>query len=89
MEQAVTACHRLFRCFPAHFVLFEHDLNPRRARRNIGDAMMWLMEMLASLSAEQMVNLLSAALCLALAGGMNERLGALVAAVLALVMVGL
>ncbi len=43
----------------------------------------------ASLSAEQVVNLLSAALCLALAGGMNERLGALIAAVLALMMVGL
>ncbi len=51
--------------------------------------MMWLMEMLVSLSAEQMVNLLTAALCLALAAGMNERLGALIAAVLALVMVGL
>ena len=51
--------------------------------------MMWLMEMLAALRAEQIVNLLSAALYLALAAGMNARLGALIAALLALAMVGL
>ena len=46
--------------------------------------MMWLISLLLSLSAEQLLNLLSAALCLALAAGMNDRLGALIAAGLTL-----
>ena len=46
--------------------------------------MMWLISLLLSLSAEQVLNLLSAALCLALAAGMNDRLGALIAACLTL-----
>lgn len=44
--------------------------------------MMWLIEMLAALTGAQVVNLLSAALCVALAAGMNERTGAILSAVL-------
>jgi hypothetical protein len=49
--------------------------------------MLWLISLLLSLSAEDINNLLSAALCLALAAGMNDRLGALIAACLALALV--
>jgi hypothetical protein len=49
--------------------------------------MMWLLENLMALSADQVVNLLTAALWLALAGGMDSRLGALLAACLALALV--
>ena len=49
--------------------------------------MMWLLLTLQSLSAVQIVNLLSAGLSLALAAGLNPRLGALVAAGLALALV--
>jgi hypothetical protein len=49
--------------------------------------MMWLHSILQALSVEQIVNVLSAALCFALAAGMNDRLGALIAGFLALVLV--
>jgi hypothetical protein len=49
--------------------------------------MLWLIATFASLSAEQKVNLLWAVLHLALAAGLNARMGALLAACLALVMV--
>lgn len=48
--------------------------------------MMWLISLLFSLSAEQLLILLCAALYLALAAGMNDRLGALIAACLTLAM---
>ena len=41
---------------------------------------MWLLEMLAALTGAQVVNLLSAALCVALAAGMNDRVGAVLSA---------
>ena len=43
---------------------------------------MWLLEMLAALTGAQVVNLLSAALCVALAAGMNDRVGAVLSALL-------
>ena len=43
---------------------------------------MWLVEMLAALTGAQMLNLVSAALCVALAGGMNDRAGAMLSALL-------
>jgi hypothetical protein len=49
--------------------------------------MMWLLGICAALNAEQVVNLLSAALCLALAAGMNERAGLVMGALLALALV--
>lgn len=49
--------------------------------------MMWLIDVMTALDAAQFENLLWAALYLALAGGMNARLGAGLAAVLALALV--
>lgn len=43
---------------------------------------MWLLEWIAALTAAQGLNLLSAALCVALACGMNDRLGAVLSAAL-------
>ena len=44
--------------------------------------MMWLLEILAALTGVQMLNLGSAVLCLALAAGMNGRVGAVLSALL-------
>lgn len=61
----------------------QHDLNPRRARRNVErKTTMWLVELMALLTAAQWLNLLSAALCVALACGMNDRAGAILSALL-------
>jgi hypothetical protein len=49
--------------------------------------MMWLLTYLMSLGAAEILNLLSAALCFALVAGVNDRLGALIAGLLALAMV--
>lgn len=43
---------------------------------------MWLVELMALLTAAQWLNLLSAALCVALACGMNDRVGAVLSALL-------
>ena len=43
---------------------------------------MWLLEMLAALTGGQLLNLVAAALCVALAGGMNDRAGAMLSALL-------
>lgn len=49
--------------------------------------MMWLLTYMMSLGAAEILNLASAALCFALAAGMNDRLGAVLAGCLALLMV--
>jgi hypothetical protein len=46
--------------------------------------MLWLTSILSSLTAETLLNLMVAALSLALAAGLNDRLGALIAACLVL-----
>ena len=43
---------------------------------------MWLVDLLLLLSAGQALNLMSAALCLALACGLNDRTGAILSAFL-------
>ena len=43
---------------------------------------MWLLEWIAALTAAQALNLLSAALCVALACGMDERTGAILSALI-------
>ena len=49
--------------------------------------MMWLLSMLTSLNVDQVANLLSAALCGALAMGMNDRVAAVLSGILCLVLV--
>ncbi len=48
---------------------------------------MWLLDLLAALTAAQWLNLASAALCLAVAAGMNDRLGAILTALICLLAV--
>jgi hypothetical protein len=48
---------------------------------------MWLIEMVVGLTPGQMLNLLSAALCVALAAGLNDRTGAWLSAILCLLAV--
>ncbi len=43
---------------------------------------MWLVEMLGALTGAQMLNVASAALCLALAFGLNDRAGAVLSALI-------
>jgi len=43
---------------------------------------MWLVDLLLALSGGQVLNLLSAALCAALACGLNDRTGAMLSALL-------
>lgn len=49
--------------------------------------MMWLLSLLTTLSVDQVANLLSAALCGALAMGMNERVAAVLSGLLCLMLV--
>jgi hypothetical protein len=48
--------------------------------------MMWLLSMLMALSVDQVANLLSAALCAALALGLNERVAAVLSGLLCLML---
>lgn len=49
--------------------------------------MMWLLNLLTTLSVDQVVNILSAALCGALAMGLNERVAAVLSGLLCVVLV--
>jgi hypothetical protein len=66
---------------------FEHDHNnggpAATSQRN---SMMWLTAILLSLTAKDILTLLSVAVYFALAAGMNDRLGALIAGTLVLAM---
>ncbi|MCP3972658.1 MAG: hypothetical protein GY717_20515 [Rhodobacteraceae bacterium] len=70
--------------------MFEHDLTPRRARRNIerNKTMMWLIEIwMAGFFTTQGINAVFATLMLAAAMGADARLAAALSAALYLALV--